>query len=966
MTVKRVSVFLGIGFVALLCVVLFPQIQSAWLWWYNALGSASKLTVDLVQIGFIAVFLATVLVPFESLGWWAGWYGDKINTKTKLGLLQEVSSPPVDVARYVIYLDSIGQASSQYLPEGETFLNELAATLPDNIVIVRGLTPKSVLNRPLSEDKMRSLFWRLAQQRKRGKGGGLSAGVLGLMRRIRDLFIVAISADQRYGPVYNQQTAQVIYNSLVEHGYKPGSGVPITVIGASGGGQIAMGSLSYLKQSLLAPIEVISLSGILSGNNNALKVEHLYHLVGSKDIFERLCLILFPKRWRIFFLSYWNRAKRRNKTTFLPLRFVDHGGVGGPLDSNSFLPDGRSFLYQTVDIASRILREELPGDRELAKIKINNYKRAQEAPFNRPEYYPLNQSVNPVLYRPIATWMGRLILPPKEQRQSGVLFEVHHADAKHAHLVGRVVYLQWHDDPESAVSVQAMTKDVYFNEEALYSCKQGNIHPMRLNNWRQVTPLESLAGARPHDDMVVMLREPVAVNNEGGSVTLHITSEPVQISGRFYGLVKFIKPMFPGSELFHVIHFNRASGQFDGIEEVVRMPEIVPFEGDIYTSTNRSIENSPLNPTGWYIYGAKNASGEFVVQALAPRALLRVQPEKAIVGRKAAIHYLRKLSWRKIRKHKGQIQSVLLNTKVLDIQQAVSRWREGDRALVVHVYGGIGGKKREPAARIPLFYFGHFAYGVAEVVREPLTGELRFEIAYNQIYCHNGDGIIAGTISWTRFIGDRQFGWLGLRPLSDILIKFDAISDKYSIEGVERSPLTVFTRQLEIMTARYRIGDGTGGAFVGPANNCSQDANQSLYAAIKAIHAAIKPFPTEIPFAIKNYPKFKDWLLRHPEQAASFKQLVRLGTVLRRKLLPFGVARADWQNASEVLGSSLEDNLLQQIFRGLISWRTILPRKASDTVTQVFLSQGATLWILSTSQVGGSDPDIAAVPPFTF
>lgn len=35
------------------------------------------------------------------------------------------------------------------------------------------------------------------------------------------------------------------------------------------------------------------------------------------------------------------------------------------------------------------------------------------------------------------------------------------------------------------------------------------------------------------------------------------------------------------------------------------------------------------------------------------------------------------------------------------------------------------------------------------------------------------------------------------------------------------------------MAARYRIGDGTGGTFVRPANNCTQDANQALYAALR-------------------------------------------------------------------------------------------------------------------------------------
>jgi predicted Abi (CAAX) family protease len=178
--------------------------------------------------------------------------------------------------------------------------------------------------------------------------------------------------------------------------------------------------------------------------------------------------------------------------------------------------------------------------------------------------------------------------------------------------------------------------------------------------------------------------------------------------------------------------------------------------------------------------------------------------------------------------------------------------------------------------------------------------------------------------------------------------------------------LEVLNRQLEIMTARYRIGDGTGATYVGPANNCAQDSNQALYAAIRAIQVAIQVNPTEIPHAIKTNPEFKNWLLRHPEYATSFKQLVKLATVLRHQLLPFGVARADWQNSTASLGSSLEDSPLQQVFKALVSWRTILPRKAGDTVTQIFFKQGASVWILSTSQVGNLDRDIAAIAPISF
>ncbi len=51
---------------------------------------------------------------------------------------------------------------------------------------------------------------------------------------------------------------------------------------------------------------------------------------------------------------------------------------------------------------------------------------------------------------------------------------------------------------------------------------------------------------------------------------------------------------------------------------------------------------------------------------------------------------------------------------------------------------------------------------------------------------------------------------------------------------------------------------------------------------------------------------------------------------------------------------------------GLGSWRTVFPRKASDTVVHRFLKYGASAWVLRTSQVGGHDPDIEPIAPMTF
>ncbi|MCB9108125.1 MAG: hypothetical protein H6633_28290 [Anaerolineales bacterium] len=61
--------------------------------------------------------------------------------------------------------------------------------------------------------------------------------------------------------------------------------------------------------------------------------------------------------------------------------------------------------------------------------KPSNYEIFRQADFNRPDHYPLNQPVSAELYRPLAAWMGRLILPKPEERETvkGAWFELHHA-----------------------------------------------------------------------------------------------------------------------------------------------------------------------------------------------------------------------------------------------------------------------------------------------------------------------------------------------------------------------------------------------------------------------------------------------------------------------------------------------------------------------------------------------------------
>lgn len=590
------------------------------------------------------------------------------------------------------------------------------------------------------------------------------------------------------------------------------------------------------------------------------------------------------------------------------------------------------------------------------KFSKTNYEIYSQTPLNQPEHYPLNQSISPRLYQPIGTWTGRLVLPTQEQRETvkGVLFEVHQADSEHKNLLGKIVTLRWSNDPDVQAYVQTVTKDVHFTQQTQASKNQGNLHPDRLNNWRHVDPLESLAGSRPDDNVMVILRGSVAVEEKDSTrPTVILTQEPIQITGRFYGLVTILSRKTKGSDKFLVRHFNPTTKQFDGSQEIIQIPQVLADRQGVVRSTNKGIETSPFNSTGWYIYGAKDANGIFVVQAIAPRALFRLQPDEVRLGKKATISYINKRYWKNTEAQKGTAKTILLDRTTKQTDEAISRWREGDRAIVLHTFGGIGGKKAEPA---PLgVVTGHFAYGLAQVVRDPLTQELRFDIEYLQVYAHNPDGIVAGTNHWSSYMGDLQRGWLGNRPVSDILVKLDAVTQDYDFDGINVSPLNEFSRQLDIMMARYRIGDGTGAAIVKPATSCVQDSNQALYVTIKRIEAAIQ-----------SNPRIQDWLQRHPHhsQTRRFQRLVELGRSLERQLVPLGIVRSDWQeNAQTLAGTRPTEGSLNDFFAAVTTWRTVLPRRAHDEMAAIFLKHGASVWLIRTNQVGGFDPDIKPRAP---
>ncbi len=945
---------IAIGLFSFIVAILLSTGQNGIIILYQTLTKTLRLIVDLASISFIALFCSILLTPLEALTWWAGWYEPE--PLQYAGTAVQVVPEEMSVARYVIYLDGVNQGSYTYLPRVEKLLDKLAEATPDNVLIVKGIMPYSVNNRPLTEDRPLAFLWEIIESFVLRN----PTHPIGLIISIRNMFAVAVAADPRYGPIHNQGLAQVLLDSLVSFGYPIGSQIPVTLIGYSGGGQMSMGAVSFLKHTLQAPIEVISLAGVISGNTGIMQIERLYHLVGDKDLVERLSPIIFPGRWAAMVLSNWNCAKRRGKISFVSLGPVAHNGDKGPIGEGTILPDGRTPLQQTVDTITGILVKdwENTGLNPDEFRVISNYEKYQTAIFNQRDYYPLNQSINLQYYQPIGMWMGRLILPNPQQRQQvkGVLFEIYHTDAANSHRIGQIVNLRWQDLPDVNLYIELVTQTVEFNDQARVSQQEGNIHPERINHWFNVDPLESLAGAHPENDVMVKLPEPIRIEDNGlNQPALYIQREPIQISGRFYALVKILQ--FLGGDLFQVRHYHRQTQQFNGEKEIVYIPSVIANKNGVLPSYNHGIESSPLNEIGWYIYGAKNINGRFVVKAIAPYQLFSLHPDRVITGKKATINYINFHYWDNVAENQGKAYSVQLNPWNKSEKSPVyqSQWQEGDRGLLMHLYGGIGGKKAEFS---PLgIFFGHFAFGIAKVVRDALTHQLRFEIEYRQIYTHNTDGIIAGTLAWQRYLGDRQWGWLGSRPTCDIIVKFTPLTEDYDFDGIKFSPLSYVIQELDVMAARYRVGDGTGTTFVSPINSCVQDSSQALYTALRRMTAQFELNPLIV-----------KWLREHPdhEQTQRFIQLGNLLGSLENYLTPMGKVRSDWRYNQPTLGGFPVETPGKTLWMILSSWRTLLPRWTNDQLAMIFLQLGASLWLLRTNQVGGHDPYIKPIAPTDF
>lgn len=303
----------------------------------------------------ILLVIGAALSPFESLGWWAGWFGEE-QAPAVPGQPGAVSAAvtPSPHKHFLVYLSGIGAMEGTAVPQEEIDWGLVAMRRIPQTTFVPDVYPYSVTNTGLLADRWLSRIWRYLERRRQKNAFDL----LQVFINIRNMFQVAISADRRYGPIYNLGVANEIVRALQLRGYQLGSGVPVTLLGASGGGQVAVGAATYLKPKLNAPIRVISLGGVVSDDVGVWAVDKLYHLYGTTDPIHGLGAFLYAGRWPIFPQSDWNRALAQGKIVFVELGPMAHNGAQNYYSWTALTPQGQSHAVAVIDAISTLLVQD--------------------------------------------------------------------------------------------------------------------------------------------------------------------------------------------------------------------------------------------------------------------------------------------------------------------------------------------------------------------------------------------------------------------------------------------------------------------------------------------------------------------------------------------------------------------------------------------------------------------------------
>jgi hypothetical protein len=315
-------------------------------------GGSLKL---LMLAGIILLVWGTVS-PVGTLVWWVREGAENLGisrnqAQRSLPNVKDPAAPSKEISCYIVFLTGVGDFSTNELTPGEEyFLDQLEKKHP-HCVTVRDVFPYSAANESLGGNRLLAPIWQFANSAE-----GWLAGA-DILIKIRNLWRFALSADDRYGEVYNQVIAIAIVERMNavfpirKAGNRP---VDLILIGTSGGAQVSMGAAEYLKQWLPTEITMISIGGVFSGNDGFVAVNEVYHLQGQQDWIEDISNIVFPSRWPWTVASPFSQAQRQGNYHVKTVGPQGHDGPQGYFGEAIAQPSQTTYVDLTLQAVNQL------------------------------------------------------------------------------------------------------------------------------------------------------------------------------------------------------------------------------------------------------------------------------------------------------------------------------------------------------------------------------------------------------------------------------------------------------------------------------------------------------------------------------------------------------------------------------------------------------------------------------------
>lgn len=291
-------------------------------WLTSSLQWLQSSTLKLLLVGGGVLLVWGIFAPVGTLTWWLQQSVEQLGTKPSKRSTFSPRSTKINC--YIVYFPGVGDFSANQLTSGEEFFLKQLVQQHQNCVAVSDVFPYSASNTSLGGQRLFAPVWQAIEQ---GHGWLENADVL---IKIRNLWRFAISADDRYGQVYNLGIAMAVIDRMnAAHPIPRDQPIKVVLVGTSGGAQVALGAAAYLADKLNGELIMVSLGGDFRGTEGFEAAKHIYHLRGENDWIEDLSRWLFPSRWPITVGSPFNQARREGRYTAQIIGPHEHDGDRG-------------------------------------------------------------------------------------------------------------------------------------------------------------------------------------------------------------------------------------------------------------------------------------------------------------------------------------------------------------------------------------------------------------------------------------------------------------------------------------------------------------------------------------------------------------------------------------------------------------------------------------------------------------